>query len=273
MRSGSIDLSHRRGVITGGGRGIGRELALQLARRGADLLLVGRDAATLESAADEVRSLGGSAAILAADLSDPAAPRRVIDAALERGGIDLLINNAGNVKAGRLETLSPADVQAMVALNLTAAILLTQAALPALRSSVRGSVLLSVSSGIGLVPLPFYSVYAATKTGLAGFGHALRRELHGTEVHVATVYPGATATDMMVSSEAGESLGFARRPVEDVVEELLGALERGEHEINTALPSRRVLQEMHRTDPLAVDERLAPQLGDLEAAVRNHDSI
>ncbi len=130
-----------------------------------------------------------------------------------------------------------------------------------------------MASGIALVPLPFYSTYAATKSGIAGFGHALRRELHGAGVHVATVYPGATATAMMDSSSAGEDLGFARRPVDDVVADIIAALDRGEHEINTSLPARRAMQQLHTRDPLAVDETLAARLADLEAAVRHHRSI
>ena len=271
--SGALDLAGRRGVITGGGRGIGRAIALTLAERGADLLLVGRDPSTLAETAEDVRRAGGTAREFAIDLTAADAQHRVVDVALQGGGIDLLVNNAGNVRAGRLEESDEADVQAMLALNLVAPVLLTRAALPALKASPRGAILLGVSSGIGLLPLPFYAVYAATKTGLAGFHHALRRELVGTGVHVATLYPGATATDMMTSSEAGQSLGFGRRPVEDVVADLIAALERGEHEINTALTTRRGMQELHRTDPLAVDERLAPSLGDLEQAVRGHRSI
>ncbi len=205
-------------MITGGGRGIGKAIALAFAARGADLLLVGRDPVTLAATADEVRSAGGTARELALDLTEPDAHHRVIDVALQGGGIDLLVNNAGNVRAGRLETIDEADVRAMLTLNLVAPVLLTQAALPSLKRSPRGAILLGISSGIGLLPLPFYTVYAATKTGLAGFHHALRRELVDSGVHVATLYPGATDTDMMTSSQAGESLGFGRRPVNDVVD-------------------------------------------------------
>ncbi len=92
-------------------------------------------------------------------------------------------------------------------------------------------------------------------------------------VHVATLYPGATDTDMMTSSQAGESLGFGRRPVDEVVGDLIAALERGEHEINTALTTRRGMQDLHRTDPVAVDARLAPNLAEMEEAVARHRSI
>ncbi|MEO5316777.1 SDR family NAD(P)-dependent oxidoreductase [Pseudarthrobacter sp. CC12] len=163
----------------------------------------------------------------------------------------------------------------MINLNLTAPILLTRLALPRLRQvpKDRGAVVLNVSSGIALTGLPFYSVYAATKSGIARFGEALRRELHETAVHVATAYPGATDTDMMTTSTAGEELGFGRQHVEDVVAEILTGLENGEHEINTAIATRRKMQELNARDPLAVDAALAPRLAAMKEAVSNHRSI
>lgn len=92
-------------------------------------------------------------------------------------------------------------------------------------------------------------------------------------MHVATVYPGATATPMMASSEAGDDLGFGQPPVSDVVADVLTALAKDEHEINTALESRRAMQRLNISDPLAVDAALAPKLADMEAAVRHHRSI
>ncbi|WP_433800353.1 SDR family NAD(P)-dependent oxidoreductase [Actinomycetospora sp. CA-084318] len=271
-----MDLTRRRAVVTGAGSGIGREIAVALARLEGRLLLVGRGAAALRETAELVTSAGGTATTLAVDLTDPAAPDLVVEAALDRlGGLDLLVNNAGNVRAGRLEEQSVADIHALIDLNLTAPVLLTRAALPSLRAAAadRDAVVLTIASGIALVGLPFYTTYAASKAGVAAFGHALRRELHGTGVHVATVYPGATATAMMDSSAAGEDLGFGRRSTAEVVADLLDALGRGEHEINTSLPTRRAMQQLHATDPLAVDEQLAPRLADLEAAVRHHRSI
>lgn len=269
-----MDLHHRRGVITGAGSGIGRELAIALARREGHLLLVGRREEALHETAGLVGHAGGTATVLALDVTAPAAPGQVITTARDRlGGLDLLVNNAGNVRAGRLDDHTGADTRAMIDLNLTAPILLTREALPLLREAGRTSVVLTVASGIALVGLPFYSVYAATKTGVAAFGHSLRRELHGGTVHVATAYPGATATPMMDSSSAGEDLGFGRRATADVVHDIVNALERDEHEINTSLPSRRALQQLHARDPLAVDAQLAPRLAELEAAVRHHRSF
>lgn len=270
-----VDLTDRRGIITGAGQGIGRALALEFGRRGGHLLLVGRQLATLTETARLVAAEGGTTEILVEDLTHPAAAERIARAVASWGIVDLLVNNAGNVRAGRLELTSDADVHSMIDLNLTAPILLTKALLPALRESGkgRGSILVNIASGIALVGMPFYSVYAATKSGMSRFGESLRRELLGTGVHVATVYPGATDTAMMTSQNAGPELGWGRRPLGDVILDVIAALEAGEHEINTAPEGRRAMQQLNITDPMAVDAALAPGLEALERAVRDHRSI
>lgn len=275
MTVNQLDLSNRHGIITGAGQGIGRALALEFGRRGGHLLLVGRQLVTLTETARLVAAEGGTTEVLVEDLTQPDAVEHVSDVISSWSTLDLLINNAGNVRAGRLESIDDADVRSMIDLNLTAPIMLTKALLPALRQSgaERGSILLNVSSGIALVGMPFYSVYAATKSGLSQFGEALRRELIGTGVHVATVYPGATDTAMMTTQNAGDELGWGRRSLEDVISDLMIALDAGEHEINTAPEGRRAMQRLNITDPLAVDAAMAPGLEALELAVRDHRSI
>ncbi|MEO7016727.1 MAG: SDR family NAD(P)-dependent oxidoreductase [Leifsonia sp.] len=271
----SVDLTNRRGIITGAGQGIGRALALEFGRRGGHLLLVGRHLDTLTETARLVASVGGTTEILVEDLTRSGAVERIAHAVAQWPVVDLLVNNAGNVRAGRLESTTDADVHAMIDLNLTAPILLTKTLLPSLRQSAkeRGSILLNISSGLALVGMPFYAVYAATKSGISRFGESLRRELVGTGVHVATVYPGATDTAMMTSQNAGAELGWGRRPLPDVITDLITALEAGEHEINTAPEGRRVMQKLNITDPMAVDAALVPGLEALERAVRDHRSI
>jgi len=272
-----LDLTSRRVLLTGAGSGIGRRLALELAIRGGQLVLVGRHEQPLTETATMVGVRGGSAHVLTADLTAPGAPERVVGSALELlGGLDVLINNAGNVRAGRLDEVDTADILAMLALNLTAPILLTKAALPHLRAAATahgGAAVLGISSGIALVGLPFYATYAATKAGLARFDEALRRELIGTGIRVATAYPGATETAMMATSQAGEDLGFGRRPVEEVAAEIVAGLEAGDAEINTSLRDRRGMQDLNATAPLDVDAALAPKLAEMEAATRSHRSI
>lgn len=137
------------------------------------------------------------------------------------GGLDVLVNNAGGVRAGRLENTDEVDLQAMIDVDLTAPILLTRAALPVLRKS-GDAMVVNVSSTIALVGAPFYATYAAVKAGLAHFGEALRRELKGERIHVLTVYPGGTDTPMMKSNRAGPELGFSREPASAVDDRFLG---------------------------------------------------
>lgn len=275
MELNNVDLTNRRGIITGAGQGIGRALALEFGRRGGHLLLVGRQWETLTETARLVAAEGGTTEVMVEDLTQSGAAERIAHTVATWSTVDLLVNNAGNVRAGRLELTSDADVHSMIDLNLTAPILLTKTLLPALRQSGegRGSILLNIASGIALVGMPFYSVYAATKAGLSQFGESLRRELTGAGVHVATVYPGATDTAMMTSQAAGAELGWGRRPLGDVITDLMVALEAGEHEINTAPEGRRDMQQLNITDPMAVDAALAPSLEALELAVRDHRSI
>jgi short-subunit dehydrogenase len=268
-----VKITDRKVLITGAGTGIGHELAVRFGSAGGKVALVGRRAEALQDTARQVRASGGTAHVLSADLADRTTIEATVTAAVQHlGGLDVLVNNAGNVRAGELESLSQADIEAMINVDLLAPILLTRAALPHLRAAPEGLVL-GIASGIALVALPYYTVYAAVKAGLAHFDEALRRELLDTRVRVTTAFPGATATPMMDTSNAGEDLGFGRRPVAEVTAEIITGVEADLLEINTALPSRRALQDLNRTDAAAVDRALQPRLADLRAAVAAHRSI
>lgn len=268
-----MDLQRRSILLTGGGSGIGASLALQLAAQQARLTLVGRHEGPLEEVATAVRAAGGEAQVVTADVTDAGAPKRVVGAAVERfGGLDVLINNAGNVRAGRLERIREEEVLAQVALNLTAPILLTQAALGALRASGDGLVV-NVSSAIALVGMPFYSVYAATKAGIAHFGEALRRELYDEGVGVLTVYPGATSTPMMDSSKAGAEHGFDYESADAVAEAVVEAMINGRFSVIRGGEVRSRMIAMNRDDPASVDKMLAARKDALEEAVAGHSSL
>jgi uncharacterized oxidoreductase len=268
-----MDLHGRSILLTGAAGGIGRSLALQLSQYAPRLTLVGRGAEGMEEVAALVRERGGQAHVVAADLTAPGAPGDVVSAAVERfGGIDVLVNNAGNVRAGRLEAIEEAEVVAQITLNLTAPILLTRAALPALRAGGDGLVV-NVSSGIGLVGLPFYATYAATKAGIAHFGEALRRELFGEGVHVLTVYPGATSTPMMATSQAGPEHGFQYESADDVAAATIAGMADGSLAVVRGGEHRTQMIELNRTDPSALDRQLAERKPALEEAVAGHSSL
>lgn len=268
-----MKIDNRKVLLTGAGSGIGRELAERLGAAGCAVVLVGRRVDALEQTARQVRHAGGTAHVVPADLADRSVAAPVVETAVERlGGIDVLINNAGNVSAGELESLSVADIEAMVDVDLLAPILLTRAALPHLKAAP-DALILGIASGIALVAMPYYTVYAAVKSGLAHFAEALRRELLDTRIRVVTAYPGATDTPMMNTNDAGDDLGFGRRPVTAVIDGILSGIEADLVDINTALPSRRTMQDLNRTDPAAVDEALRPRLAQLRAAVSGHRAM
>lgn len=267
-----MDLNNRTILLTGAGSGIGRALALELAEHSPRLALVGRRSEPLEEVAALVREKGGQAVVIPADLTADGAPAEVVAAAQEQlGGIDVLINNAGNVRAGRLESIEESEVLAQIALNLSAPILLTRAALPALRAS-GDAVVVNVSSGFGLLGMSFYATYGATKAGIAHFGEALRRELYGEGVHVLNVFPGATDTPMMESSEARSEHGFDYESPEDVARATVAGMLGDELSVVRGESMAETL-ELNRQDPAALDRMLAQGKDELEKVVAGHSSL
>ena len=268
-----MELSQKSVLLTGAGSGIGRATANELARKGARITLVGRRREPLEETARLVSETGGEAQVISGDVTDPEVRQHAVESAVERfGGLDILINNAGAVRAGRLENVDAEEIQTQIEANLAAPILLTRTALPTLRDSGDAAIV-NVSSGFGLVGMPFYATYAATKAGIAHFGEALRRELYGEGVHVMTIYPGATETPMMESNEGGPELGFEYESPEDVAAALVAGLESGELEVVRGAEDRSAMTQMSREQPRELDEQVAQMKGDLESAVANHSSM
>lgn len=233
----------RRALVTGGGTGIGRGIALALARRGWAVALAGRRTEALEGVVKEIEAKGGRAFALAVDLAQAEACQVLVEQAHQAlgGALDGLINNAGVMLPGRLERLAAADLQQAVQVNLTAPLLLTRAALPDLAGSQRrwgkpGRVAL-IASQAARMPLPYAAVYSATKAGLCGLGEALRYELGEIGVSLLTANPPAVETAMTAAlrrptlPQALQGLGRAADPLR-IGEQITSALERGQAELN-----------------------------------------
>ncbi len=176
-------------VLTGASEGIGRALALSLARDRATLVLAARNAQRLESLAAECRALGATVHTVPADLTDRAACEALIATTLECcGALDVLVNNAGGTMWSRFDALSDLAIfEDLMRLNYYSNVWLTAAALPALKRS-RG-LLVAVASVAGLTGVPERTAYAASKHAVVGFFESLRIELAGSGVDVTIIAP------------------------------------------------------------------------------------
>ncbi|MBV9774725.1 MAG: SDR family oxidoreductase [Gemmatimonadetes bacterium] len=219
-------------VLTGASAGIGRELALQLAGRGAWLALAARDVGRLEEVAEECRERGGRALVAPTDVGEEAQCRRLIDRTMaEYGGVDTLVNNAGIGMWARFEEITDLSIfERIIRVNYLGSVYCTHYALPHLKRN-RGRIV-GVSSLTGKTGVPTRSAYAASKHAMAGFFDSLRIELMGSGVTVTMVYPGFVATGIRERAFGadGRPLGEGNSPVREdevmTVEECARLIER-----------------------------------------------
>jgi uncharacterized oxidoreductase len=268
-----MHLKGKKVLITGGSSGIGFAIAEAMLAKGADVAITGRRQDVVMEAAKQLRQGGRRVESVAADVSTASGRAATLKLSLEKlGGLDVLVNNAGGVRAGRLEDTTEAEIRTMIEVDLVAPILLTRAALPALRASGDGLVV-NVTSGIALVAAPFYATYAGVKGGLSKFGESLRRELNGEGIRVMTVYPGATDTPMMRSSRAGPELGFTREPASAVAAAVIEGIEQDAFEVIRGGEARAKMIALNREDPAALDKRFLDLKPALAEAVRDHSAL
>jgi len=204
-----MQLRDRVAVVTGAGGGIGRALALALARRGAQLALVDVAADGLAGTAAAAAALGVRALAHRMDVTDRAAvaalPERVRS---DLGRVDLLVNNAGVALGGTFEQVREADFDWLIAINFDAVVRMTRAFLPLLQTSDDARIV-NVSSIYGIVAPAGQTAYAASKFAVRGFSNALRHELEATRVGVTVVHPGGVATAIARSARAPAGVAAA----------------------------------------------------------------
>lgn len=208
-----MELEDRRALVTGAGRGIGRAIALALAREGARLALLARTRSELETVAAEVNGLGRDALVQSADLAHAGEVTAAVAAVLEAwGGVDILVNNAGIL--GPIGPLHEADMQEWmraVQINLGGCATCTRLVLPGMIERGRGKII-NLSGGGAVSPRPRFSAYSAAKAAVVRLTETLGAEVAGQGVDVNAIAPGAVNTAMLDQVlQAGETAGAAAR--------------------------------------------------------------
>ena len=184
-------------VVTGASAGVGAACARAFAAQGAKLVLVARGRAGLNSIAKELRE-HSEVLTVAMDVSDTDQCLKLLKKAEAKfGTVDVLINNAGMHSRGDLEKVDPADVAAMVDINLRAPMVLSCAAIPFLRRAGSGAIVM-VGSLAGRAPLQGAATYSGTKAGLRAFSYALADELKDVGINVGVVSPGPIDTGFIM---------------------------------------------------------------------------
>ena len=216
-----MQLKDKKVVLTGGLGGIGQALAKKLREAGAEVLIIDR------APGDNV---------LQADLGDDKALDDVC-ARLAHEPVDILINLAGLMYFGHLQDQDPGHIGAMMRINLEVPVRLAQAVLPGMKARGSGQIV-NIGSMTGLVPLPYYGCYVATKAGLKGFSDSLRRELWGQNIAVTHISPRAVRTGMNGGAIAvfNERTHISLDEPDKIAERMFRAIVRKEKDVRIGLP-------------------------------------
>ncbi|NMM47382.1 SDR family NAD(P)-dependent oxidoreductase [Marinigracilibium pacificum] len=263
-----MELTNKKIVITGGSAGIGKSFLKEFIARGAtEFAIIGRREEPLEKLAKEFPQV--NFVLIQGDVSALRDIERIVLMVKNHlGGADLLINNAGVVSAGALEEITDEDIINQININLTGLILLTKKMMPLLKKSNEGAVV-NISSGLGYIAMPFYSVYAATKAGVRQFTDALRREYHEYPLHFMTVYPTATDTPMMKNAEMDRKMDdpdmVAKVSIDGIVKKELNVVFGGEQRLKDI--------KTNFEDPLKIDEKAKQNFEVLKKRTSKHRAM
>ncbi len=211
-------LTGKTAIVTGASRGIGRAIAMRLAKDGAKTVLCARDVGALEAGVREIQAAGGSATSIALDLRLPESPAQLVEfAANHFGGIDIVVNNAGATKRGVFLELTDEDWADGFALKFFGAVRLTRAAWPHLKAA-RGSVV-NISGSGGRTPGAEFTIGGSVNAAMQSFTKAMADVGIADGVQVNVINPGSIRTDRFqkrleaVAKEKGVDLAAAERQI------------------------------------------------------------
>ena len=193
-------------LVTGASSGIGRALALELARLGLHIAIVARRKDRLIELADEITQLGGRPLVLQCDVTLRKEFKTAVERCIETfGRLDVLVNNAGRGHFDYIEETPDERIESIFRLNVFALWYGTSVALPTMRSQGSG-LIVNIASMAGKIGYPANAAYVAAKHAAVGFTRALRAELAGSGVDAMVVVPGGVDTDWVTSVEGGDAM-------------------------------------------------------------------
>ncbi len=252
-------------LVTGASAGIGAVYADRLAHRGFDMILVARSAPKLRAIADRLTAeTGRTVRVLPADLANPADLQQVERVLRDDPGIRVLVNNAGFAAVTPLLDSAVDQMQAMIAVNVTALTRLTYAVAPAFAARGSGTII-NIASIVGIATERLNGVYSASKAYVLAFTQSLQNELAGKGVRIQAVLPGATATDLWQNAGLhyrNLPAGIVMSP-EALVDAALAGLDQGE---TVSIPPLQDAEQWTRYD--AARRALSQQFGHAEPAAR-----
>ena len=191
-----MDLTGKTAIVTGGSRGIGRAICLELARLGANVVFsFAGNAAAAEETVKLVEETGVSARAIQGDVTSADSAKELVEAAKELGGVDILVNNAGITRDKLAARMSEEDFDAVIATNLKGAFLMTKAVLRPMMRAKSGAIV-NMASVVGIMGNAGQANYAASKAGLIGMTKSVAREVASVGIRVNAVAPGYIETDM-----------------------------------------------------------------------------
>ncbi|MFB9862694.1 3-ketoacyl-ACP reductase [Rufibacter immobilis] len=191
-------LKGKTALVTGAGKGIGRAVAIALAKEGVNVALLARTQADLEKVASEIEDLGIDISIVTADVTNINSVNEAVEQVQqELGFIDILINNAGTAAFGKFLDMEPNQWEHIIKVNLLGPYYVTRAVLPAMISKKTGDIV-NISSTAGQRGAAVTSAYSASKFGLIGMTESLMQEVRKHNIRVTSLTPSTVATDLAV---------------------------------------------------------------------------
>ncbi|WP_207431009.1 3-ketoacyl-ACP reductase [Sabulibacter ruber] len=189
-------LKGKTALVTGAGKGIGRAVAIALAKEGVNVALLARTESDLQKVATEIEALGVETSVVTADVTNIVSVNEAVEQARqELGFIDILINNAGTASFGKFLDLEPDQWEHIIKVNLLGPYYVTRAVLPAMISKKTGDIV-NISSTAGQRGAAVTSAYSASKFGLIGLSESLMQEVRKHNIRVTTLTPSTVATDL-----------------------------------------------------------------------------